>query len=108
MIGEYGPSGINPKLVEIFLVEIFRMAPVVLQWQATGGCNGSVASCGNHLTEGVIGKQTQSQARLPSAEPGRSKSYQPPVVMTRYPNERTWLATAYVSPIADWSRTAKT
>jgi hypothetical protein len=55
---------------------------------------GSVASCGNRLTEGIIGKQTQSLARLPSSEPGRSKTCQPPVVMTRYPNKRTWLATA--------------
>ena len=44
--------------------------------------------------------------RLPPAEPGRSKSYQRPVVTTRYPYERTWSVATYLSPIAVRSRTS--
>jgi hypothetical protein len=42
----------------------------------------------------------------PSNEPRRSKSYQRPVVTTRYPNERTWSVMAYLSPSPDRSRSA--
>ena len=74
------------------------------QWLAIEFGSGSVASCGNRLMEGGIGKQTEKSARLPSAEPGRSKSYQRAVETTRYPYERTWSVATYLSPIAVRSR----
>lgn len=52
------------------------------------------------------GTRRRVKRERPSTEPRRLKFCQRPFATTRYPKERTWSVTAYLSPIADRSRTA--
>ena len=66
---------------------------------------GSVASRGNRPAEYVIGSR-RSVTRECHAPNGLIEILPRPDVTARYPNEQTWLVTAYVAAIANRSRTA--
>src|SRR4029077_1708863 len=87
-----------------------RAASSTLTDPSDAGCSVHVRSGSRVVRQSSDGRYHREadaeSARLPSAEPGRSKSYQQPVETTRYPNERTWSVASYLSPIAVRSRTS--